>query len=108
MAGTMTFVGVDVHARSMHAAAIDVMSGELTRWRFRGDLETPVAWLRSWNSITGVWQWCAEVIPFICTAKASAVYGDQTLAPMIRTALLWSWAKCFPRELRAAIRRSVQ
>src|SRR2546430_12100974 len=47
MAGTMTFVGVDVHARSMHAAAIDVMSGELTRWRFRGDLETPVAWLRS-------------------------------------------------------------
>jgi transposase len=23
------------------------MSGELTRWRFRGDLETPVAWLRS-------------------------------------------------------------
>ena len=47
MAGTMTFVGMDVHARSMHAAAIDVMSGELTRWRFRGDLETPVAWLRS-------------------------------------------------------------
>jgi hypothetical protein len=30
----------------MHAAAIDVMTGELTRWRFRGDLETPVAWLR--------------------------------------------------------------
>ena len=43
MAGTMTFVGMDVHARSMHAAAIDVMSGELTRWRFRGDLETPIA-----------------------------------------------------------------
>jgi transposase len=47
MPGTMTFVGMDVHARSMHAAAIDVMSGELTRWRFKGDLETPVAWLRS-------------------------------------------------------------
>jgi transposase len=47
MSGTMTFVGMDVHARSMHAAAIDVMSGELTRWRFRGDVETPVAWLRS-------------------------------------------------------------
>jgi transposase len=48
MPGTMTFVGMDVHARSIHAAAIDVMSGELTRWRFTGgDLETPVAWLRS-------------------------------------------------------------
>jgi transposase len=44
----MTFVGMDVHARSIHAAAIDVMRGELTRWRFTGgDLETPVAWLRS-------------------------------------------------------------
>ncbi len=48
MPGTMTFVGMDVHARSIHAAAIDVMSGELTRWRFTGgELETPVAWLRS-------------------------------------------------------------
>jgi transposase len=47
MTGTMTFVGMDVHARSIHAAAIDVMSGELTRWRFRGGLETPVAWLQS-------------------------------------------------------------
>ena len=34
MPGTMTFVGLDVHARSMHAAAIDVMSGELSRVRF--------------------------------------------------------------------------
>jgi transposase len=42
MPGTMTFVGMDVHARSIHAAAIDVMSGELTRVRFRGDLESPV------------------------------------------------------------------
>jgi hypothetical protein len=34
MPGTMTFVGMDVHGRSIHAAAIDVMSGELTRVRF--------------------------------------------------------------------------
>ena len=60
MAGTMTFVGMDVHARSMHAAAIDVMSGELTRWRFRGDLETPVAWLRSLRA--PVWA-CYEAGP---------------------------------------------
>ena len=60
MPGTMTFVGMDVHARSIHAAAIDVMSGELTRLRFRGDLETPIAWL---GSLRGpVWA-CYEAGP---------------------------------------------
>jgi transposase len=60
MPGTMTFVGMDVHARSIHAAAIDVMSGELTRVRFRGDLEMPVAWL---GSLRGpVWA-CYEAGP---------------------------------------------
>lgn len=34
MMGTMTWVGLDVHARSTHAAAIDVMTGELSRVRF--------------------------------------------------------------------------
>ena len=28
MTGTMTFVGMDVHARSTHAAAIDAMTGD--------------------------------------------------------------------------------
>jgi hypothetical protein len=47
MRGTMTLVGIDFHDRSIHAAAIDVMSGEPTRWRFTGgELETPVACLR--------------------------------------------------------------
>src|ERR1700761_5884507 len=45
MTGTMTYVGFDVHACSAHAAAIDVMTGELTRVRFRGDPEAPIAWL---------------------------------------------------------------
>ena len=45
MAGTMTWVGLDVHARSMHGAAIDTMTGELTRVRFGAGLEAPVAWL---------------------------------------------------------------
>jgi transposase len=31
LSGTMTWVGLDVHARSMHAAAIDSMTGELSR-----------------------------------------------------------------------------
>ena len=68
MPGTMTFVGMDVHARSLHAAAIDVMTGELTRWRFKGDLETPVAWLRS---LPGrVWA-CYEAGPTGCITFSS-------------------------------------
>jgi transposase len=45
MTGTMTWVGMDVHARSTHAAAIDVLSGEITRARFGPGIEAPVAWL---------------------------------------------------------------
>ena len=45
MPGTMTYVGFDVHARSTHAAAIDVMTGELTRMRFGPGVDAPVDWL---------------------------------------------------------------
>src|SRR5437764_11197512 len=47
MPGTMTYVGFDVHARSTHAAAIDVMTGELTRVRFGAGVDEPVGWLQS-------------------------------------------------------------
>jgi len=43
---TMTWVGLDVHARSTHAAAIDRESGELTRARFGAGVEEVVAWLQ--------------------------------------------------------------
>jgi transposase len=42
---TMTYVGLDVHARSIHAAAIDVASGELRRARFGGGSEEVIGWL---------------------------------------------------------------
>lgn len=45
MQATMTCVGLDVHARSTHAAAIDVLSGELRRVRFGGDSDDVVSWL---------------------------------------------------------------
>jgi len=41
----MTWVGLDVHARSTHASAIDVVTGELTRARFGVGSEEVVAWL---------------------------------------------------------------
>ena len=47
MAGTMTWVGLDVHARSTHAAAIDAMSGELVRKRFGAGVDEPLVWLQS-------------------------------------------------------------
>ena len=45
MQATMTCVGLDVHARSTHAAAIDVVSGELRRVRFGAGIEEVVSWL---------------------------------------------------------------
>jgi transposase len=43
---TMTFAGLDVHARSTHAAAIDVLTGELRRARFGGGSEEVIGWLQ--------------------------------------------------------------
>jgi transposase len=45
MQATLTAVGLDVHARSTHAAAIDVVTGELSRSRFGEDSEQVVRWL---------------------------------------------------------------
>jgi len=42
---TMTWVGLDVHARSTHAAAISRDSGELTRARFGTGQDEVVGWL---------------------------------------------------------------
>jgi hypothetical protein len=47
MTGTMTFAGLDVHARSTHVAAIDVLTGELRWARFGGGSEEVVGWLRA-------------------------------------------------------------
>src|SRR5947207_3040252 len=41
----MTFAGLDVHARSTHGAAIDVLGGELRRVRFGPGSEPVVAWV---------------------------------------------------------------
>jgi transposase len=41
----MTYVGLDVHARSTHAAAIDVMTGELRRARFGGGNAEVIGWM---------------------------------------------------------------
>lgn len=45
MTGTMTSVGLDVHARSTHGAAVNVLTGELERVRFGPGVEAVIEWL---------------------------------------------------------------
>lgn len=81
MAGTMTWVGLDVHARSTHAAAIDVMSGELSRARFGPGLEAPVAWL---EGLRGPVKACYEAGPTgfgLYRAAVSSGIAMQVIAP---------------------------
>ena len=81
MAGTMTWVGLDVHARSTHAAAIDTVTGELTRMRFGPGSDAPVAWLRG---LPGPVRACYEAGPtgFGLYRAATAVgIGMQVVAP---------------------------
>jgi transposase len=81
MTGTMTWVGFDVHARSSHAAAIDVMSGELRGMRFGPGFEAPVAWL---GSLPGPVRACYEAGPtgfsFYRAAVAAGI-GMEVIAP---------------------------
>jgi transposase len=79
--GTMTWVGFDVHARSAHAAAIDVMTGELTRVRFGPGVEAPVAWL---CSLPGPVRACYEAGPTgfgFYRAVVAAGIDMQVIAP---------------------------
>jgi transposase len=81
MPGTMTYVGFDVHARSAHAAAIDVMTGELSRVRFGPGIQTPVDWLKSLN---GPVRACYEAGPTgygLYRAAVAAGIGMQVIAP---------------------------
>jgi transposase len=47
MTGTMTFAGLDVHARSTHVAAIDVLTGGLRRARFGAGSDEVLGWLQA-------------------------------------------------------------
>lgn len=81
MAGTMTWVGMDVHARSTHAAAIDTMTGELVRKRFGAGITEPVAWL---ESLTGPVRACYEAGPTgfgLYRAAKEAGVGIEVIAP---------------------------
>src|SRR3954451_18163332 len=81
MSGTMTWVGLDVHARSTHGAAIDTMTGELSRVRFGPGIDGPLAWLAE---LPGPLRACYEAGPTgfgLYRAASAAGVGMQVIAP---------------------------
>ena len=81
MSGTMTWVGLDVHARSTQAAAIDSMTGELSRKRFGPGIDGPVAWL---GELSGPVRACYEAGPTgfgLYRAATAAGIAMQVIAP---------------------------
>jgi len=77
MQETMTAVGLDVHARSTHAAAINVMTGELVRSRFGGNASQVVEWL---SGLPGPVRAVYEAGPTgFGLARAAAVAGVEVM-----------------------------
>lgn len=81
MTGMVTYAGLDVHARSTHAAAIDVSTGELVRARFGPGIEEPVAWLAG---LPGTVRACYEAGPTgfgLYRAAVAAGVNVEVIAP---------------------------
>jgi|SRR5580658_610271 transposase len=81
MTGMVTYAGLDVHARSTYAAAIDVFSGELLRARFGPGVEEPVRWLAG---LPGPVRACYEAGPTgfgLYRAARAAGVDVQVIAP---------------------------
>lgn len=81
MTGTMTSAGLDVHARSIDAAAICVATGELTRRRFGAEPRAVIAWLKA---LQGPVHCCYEAGPSgfgLQRAAAAAGIRIDVVAP---------------------------
>lgn len=81
MTGMVTYAGLDVHARSTHAAAINVLSGELLRARFGPGVEQPIRWLAG---LPGPVRACYEAGPTgfgLYRAARAAGVDVQVIAP---------------------------
>ena len=81
MAGTMTSAGLDVHARSIDAAAICVATGELTRRRFGAAPGPVIGWLKA---LPGPVHCCYEAGPTgfgLQRAAAAAGIRMDVVAP---------------------------
>ena len=91
MTATMTWVGLDVHARSTHAAAIDRDSGELTRARFGIGADPVGEWLRGLPQPVHA---CYEAGPTGYALYRAATYSGTGQLDVIRA----GYASCGLRE----------
>ena len=81
MTGIVTWAGLDVHARSTYAAAIDASTGELRRARFGAGVEEPVEWLKG---LAGPARACYEAGPTgfgLYRAARAAGVNVEVVAP---------------------------
>ena len=81
MSGTVTWVGLDVHARSVVAAVVSGVSGELVRARFGGEAEPVAEWLAG---LSGPVHACYEAGPTgygLARACAAAGVRCDVIAP---------------------------
>lgn len=81
MSGTVTWAGLDVHARSVEAAAVSASTGELWRRRFGGDVASVVGWL---GELPGPVRACYEAGPTgygLARACAEAGIWCEVIAP---------------------------
>ena len=81
MTGMVTYAGLDVHARSTRAAAINVSTGEVLRARFGPGVEEPVAWLQG---LPGPVRACYEAGPTgfgLYRAASAAGVAVEVIAP---------------------------
>src|SRR4051794_29568496 len=77
----MTWVGLDVHARSTHAAAINSLTGELERARFGPGTDAVIGWLAG---LPGPVRAADEAGPTgfaLARAGAAAGVAVQVIAP---------------------------
>jgi transposase len=77
----VTWAGLDVHARSTHAAAIDTATGVLIRVRFGPGVDAPLAWL---GRLPGPVRACYEAGPTgfgLYRAAVAAGVNMQVVAP---------------------------
>jgi transposase len=81
MTGTMTSAGLDVHARSIDAAAVCIATGEVTRRRFGAAPEPVIGWLKG---LPGPVHACYEAGPTgfgLHRAAAAAGIRMEVIAP---------------------------
>lgn len=89
MSETVTWAGLDVHARSVVAAVVSAETGELRRARFGGEAEPVAAWLAS---LPGPVHACYEAGPTgygLARACAGAGVRCDVIAPS-KTPRAWS------------------